>query len=254
MTMCRVVACGDSLTVGVGDPVPRSPSYPLGLRGWVTQLVESHPGIELVANLAQIGATARRVRYRQLPDVADHQPDVVTCAIGINDALSKTFDAGQFGDNYEAVIAELTRITTRRVVTVRLHDVAAGLPIREHRRAALRARLAAANDVIDQVSRKYGCWLVEVPVDRPLVKTRMLSADRLHPNGRGHRYLAARSAEVLATNGVGQAGAPATIPAPEPWLRRRRDDIRHLGWLGRHVLWPQVNQRWRTKATDSSPT
>ncbi|NDL57074.1 SGNH/GDSL hydrolase family protein [Phytoactinopolyspora mesophila] len=242
LTITRLVVCGDSLSVGVGDPAPRGARQPGDLYGWVHHLVERQPTLELVANLARVGATASRVRRTQLPLVAQHTPDIVSCIIGVNDVMSSGFDADAFEENYDAVISGLAGIATRGVFTATLHDVAAGLPISGRRRAALRSRTAAANAVIERVGERYSTWLFDVRIGATMGELNMLSADRLHPNGRGHQYLAAHVAEVLGRHGACPPGMAATIPPPWPAHRRIAHGVRHARWLITNVLWPRWNR------------
>jgi lysophospholipase L1-like esterase len=243
MTTARFVVCGDSLSAGVGDPAPRAAGRPNDLYGWVYHLMAQRPGIDLVANLSQIGATARRVRRHQSPLVAQHAPDVVTCIIGVNDVMSKHFEAAAFEKDYDDVIAVLTRSAARGVVTATLHDVAAGLPIGSRRRATLRQRIAEANEVIERVSGRYSCWLFDVRIGATMGELRMLSADRLHPNSRGHKYLAAHLADVLSRHGVFPRGPAVDAPAPFSGHQRLGETALHATWLIRNVLWPRLNRR-----------
>ncbi|WP_129663649.1 SGNH/GDSL hydrolase family protein [Phytoactinopolyspora endophytica] len=248
LTISGLVVCGDSLSAGVGDPAPRAAGRPRQLHGWVHHLVENQPGITLDANLARIGATVSHARRRQLPQAIDHAPDVVICAIGANDVLSPGFDPAAFADDYDALIAALTHAATVGVLTFTLHDVAGGLPLTRRRHATVRARTARVNEVIERVSERHSCWLLDTRTEGTPVQLGMLSVDRLHPNPRGHRYLASRVAESLSLNGVCPPGEAAVPPPPDPVLRRARHGYAHATWLARHVVWPRARRRWASRA------
>ena len=76
----RFVALGDSLTVGLGDPVPGG-----GWRGWAALLAgtlgERPGGVELV-NLARSGALAAELAERQLPVARELAPRFASWSSG----------------------------------------------------------------------------------------------------------------------------------------------------------------------------
>src|SRR5258708_32189966 len=82
----RFVALGDSITLGIGDPLP-SGSW----RGWAALLAASVPGAEL-HNLAVSGALTRDVEREQLPRALELRPDVPSGVGGGNDTLRPRFD------------------------------------------------------------------------------------------------------------------------------------------------------------------
>jgi lysophospholipase L1-like esterase len=224
-----LAAVGDSVTEGVGDPARG------GLHGWVRYLAED-AGCRLVVNLARAGARVADVRRLQLERAVAVAPDVVTCAIGVNDVLRPAFDAGEFAADYDHVIGVLAAAATRGVLTMTLHDVAAGLPLRAAARARLRERTAQANAVIEEVASRHGAWLLDVRAAPALRSAGMLSVDLLHPNRRGHRFIASSAADVLRENGVLPPGPPAAVPEADPLPVRLAASGRHLLWVGRHVV------------------
>jgi lysophospholipase L1-like esterase len=227
MTM-RLVAVGDSVSEGVGDPGRD------GLQGWVHHLADG-AGFQLVANLARAGARVVDVRRHQLEPAVGALPDVVTCAIGVNDVLRPAFDAAAFAADYNHVIGTLAAAATRGVLTMTLHDVAAGLPLRAGTRARLRRRTAEANDVIEEVARRHGAWVLDARTAPALRSARMLSIDLLHPNRRGHRFIASSAADVLRENGVLPPAPRAVVPPDDPLPVRLAASGRHLIWMARYV-------------------
>jgi hypothetical protein len=126
-----------------------------------------------------------------------------------------------------------------------LHDVAAGLPLPRDKLVALRRRIEQANMVIERVSERYGTWVIDARAATPMKKAGMLSIDRLHPNRRGHRYMAAFALDVLREHGVAPDGPRAVMPPADPMARRIAAEARHLLWLGRHIALPVVKAKLR---------
>ena len=90
--MTRIVALGDSNTLGMGDPVPGGG----GWRGWAQYLAAGLSGPEL-HNLAVRGAQAKQVERDQLPAALALRPDIASVVVGINDTLRAGFDPVRTG-------------------------------------------------------------------------------------------------------------------------------------------------------------
>jgi lysophospholipase L1-like esterase len=224
----RVVAVGDSVSEGVGDPRQG------GLHGWVRYLT-ADPGLELVANLARSGSTVAGVRRHQLDRAVALVPDLVTCAVGVNDVLGRRFDPVAFERDYAHVVGALTAAASRGVLTMMLHDVAAGLPVPRLLRERLRRRITEANSVIQRVCVEHDAWVLDARTAPPLRAAGMLSLDRLHPNRRGHRFIADSALEVLREHAVLPPG-PRAAPTPaDPFAERVAAGARHILWMARAV-------------------
>jgi len=102
--MTTFVALGDSITVGMGDPVPG--------RGWAALLAGALPEPE-VHNLARLGALAADVERVQLPAAMTLRPDVASVVVGINDTLRGDFDPERTGASVARTVAAL-RARARR--------------------------------------------------------------------------------------------------------------------------------------------
>ncbi|MFD3522361.1 SGNH/GDSL hydrolase family protein [Streptomyces sp. NPDC058653] len=239
-TGAGLVAVGDSVSEGVGDPHRGG-----ALRGWIHYLTErpgrgqgsGRPGPVLVANLARSGATVAALRSHQLDRAVALAPAYITCVIGVNDVIAGRFDAARFEEDYAYAVAVLSAAASAGVLTMTLHDVGASLPLPRARRAELRRRIAEANEVIERVSRRHGAWMIDAREGVRVERAGMVCVDRLHPNRRGHRYLAALAGDVLRTGG-GAAPAPAVIPDADPLGDRIVSGARHTLWVGRHLLRP----------------
>ncbi|QHZ00181.1 GDSL-like Lipase/Acylhydrolase [Streptomyces sp. S4.7] len=241
-----LVAVGDSLSEGVGDP------YRGGtLRGWIHYLTtepvrrpddiaEPAPEPALVANLARSGATVATLRGDQLERAVALTPAYITCVIGVNDVIAGRFDIARFEEDYAHVLAELSAAATVGVLTMTLHDVAAALPVPRAKRAELRRRTAEANEVIERVSRRHGAWMIDARAAARADRAGIVCVDRLHPNRRGHRYLAALAGDVLRARGGAVPGPGTALPDADPLRERIASGARHTLWVVRHFVRPLV--------------
>lgn len=85
----RFAALGDSMTVGIGDAMPRA-----GFRGWATLLNAAFEDAELF-NLAVNGARAADVVSKQLPAAVALRPSVASVVVGTNDTLRGQFNLSE---------------------------------------------------------------------------------------------------------------------------------------------------------------
>ncbi|MFD4117490.1 SGNH/GDSL hydrolase family protein [Streptomyces niveus] len=230
-----LVAVGDSVSEGVGDPYRGG-----ALRGWIHYLTAEpagRPGLELVANLARSGATVAALRRDQLDRAVALAPAYITCVIGVNDVIAGRFDVARFEDDYAHVVAALSGAAGVGVLTMTLHDVGAALPLPRARRARLRRRIAEANEVIERVSRRHGAWLIDARLAVRPDAAGIVCVDRLHPNRRGHRYLAALAGDLLRAGGAAP-GVATALPDADPLRDRITSGARHAWWVGGHLVRP----------------
>ncbi|HXJ25392.1 MAG TPA: SGNH/GDSL hydrolase family protein, partial [Streptosporangiaceae bacterium] len=221
--MTRFAALGDSITLGMGDPVPGG-----GWRGWAALLGGTLPQAE-VHNLAVSGALAADVERVQLPAAAALRPDLASVVVGINDTLRGDFDPHRTGAAIGRTVAGL-REAGAQVLTIRLPDPGQmfGLPGALARPLARRMR--AINTVVDEVARRHGTLHLDVARDPATYERRYWSVDRLHPNERGHRFIACRFHALLATSGF--AVGPGPDPEPSSPPPTRRDEARWMATKG----------------------
>jgi lysophospholipase L1-like esterase len=217
--MTTLVALGDSITVGMGDPAPGG-----GWRGWAALLAETLDEPEM-HNLATLGALTADVELRQLPAALDLKPDVATVVVGINDTLRGNFDPERTGASVGRTVAAL-RGCGAEVLTMRLPDPGQmfGLPGALARPLARRMR--AVNAVVDEVARQHGTVHLDAASDPATYERRYWSVDRLHPNERGHRLIACRFHGLLAAAGYPVGDGPDPEPAGPPPNR-----FAELGWM-----------------------
>jgi acyl-CoA thioesterase-1 len=178
----RYVALGDSFTIGTAVE---------GSERWPNQLVERIPALELVANLAVNGFTSGDVIDQELPALDEHDPELVTLLIGVNDVVQ-----GVPQEQYEAnvrriVQALIERLPPERIVCVATPDytntpqgAAFGDPDRQSRaieRVNATLRGVCEDDEIAFVAAPYAISL-EAAGDPTLV-----AEDGLHPSGEQYR-------------------------------------------------------------------
>ncbi|MGO9083281.1 MAG: SGNH/GDSL hydrolase family protein [Streptosporangiaceae bacterium] len=210
--MTRFAALGDSITLGVGDPVRRPGGRPW--RGWAELLAASLPDPELFV-LASNGACASDIAHRQLPQALALRPDLASVVFGVNDTLRAGFDPGRIGAVATAAVGTL-RASGAQVLTMRLPDPGRmlGLPPALARPLARRAH--AVNAALDAVAREYGTLHFDAACDAEAYERQMWAVDRLHPSERGHRLIARRFHAQLAAAGFPVGPPPGAEPVSPP--------------------------------------
>ena len=104
--MTTYTALGDSITLGIGDPVrPVRPGGPRW-RGWAVLLADSldQPSLHI---LAASGGRAADVESTQLPRALQLRPDLASVVFGINDTLRPGFDPDGFAATAAHVVGAL---------------------------------------------------------------------------------------------------------------------------------------------------
>jgi hypothetical protein len=80
------------------------------------------------------------------------------------------------------------------------------------------------------VARRHGTLHLDVARDPATYDRRYWSVDRLHPNERGHRFIACRFHALLATSGFPVGPGPDPEPSTPP--PARRDEARWMAAKG----------------------
>jgi lysophospholipase L1-like esterase len=216
----RFVALGDSITVGLGDPVPGSGTRP-AWRGWAALLAESlGPRVEF-HNLAELGAQSHTLPDRQLPAALEllrgDGPAVAALVVGVNDTLRGSFHIGRTGEALADAVRSL-RATGAQVLTCSLPDPGRMLRLPQSLARQLARRMRAVNAVTAELAALYDTVHFEACAGDDLYERRMWSVDRLHPSEVGHRLLANAFAELLAPRGV--VGVPVSMTPTSPPPKR----------------------------------
>jgi lysophospholipase L1-like esterase len=229
------VALGDSLTEGVGDPLPGGE-----LRGWADRLAEGLRALNpdlAYAKLARRSLVAQEILETQLPAALELEPDLAGTVVGMNDAIHPGFDVANVAGPLDELVAAL-QAAGATVLNATLPDVTRLLPIPPGARLRVRAKLEAINEVVREVSRRRRTVLVDAEDFPEELHSRNWSLDRLHPNSRGHLLIAmAFAAQLEELRGV-------EIPMPEPGDVRRLglETARHARWMVGHVAVQQARR------------
>jgi acyl-CoA thioesterase I len=176
----RYVALGDSYTIGTSVPVDER---------WPDQLVRSlgsPSALELVANLGVNGYTATDLIQRELPAVAELQPEFVTVLIGVNDVVQDVPSAA-YEANAAMILDRLQqRLSPDRIVTVAVPDYTvtpAGADFGDptHRSAAI----VAVNGIMARLAAGRGIRFVDIfdISSRASEDQTLVAGDGLHPSG-----------------------------------------------------------------------
>lgn len=229
----RYVAIGDSFTEGIGDPGPDGRE-----RGWADRVAQTlardNPGFGY-ANLAIRGRRVHQIVSEQVPAAVALQPDLVTFAGGVNDALRRHWDLTALAQNLDAGIGALAATGARVVI------VTYGQPSgRSRLMGRVDARLSDYREVTYEVAGRHGAAVVDFWDYDVFNDPRFWSADRLHLNPVGHERVALAVLETLEHPGARTWWEPLPAVAPRPvWVRAGRNVSwagQHLGpWLGRRL-------------------
>ncbi|MFD6139104.1 SGNH/GDSL hydrolase family protein [Promicromonospora sp. NPDC060271] len=191
----RLVALGDSITVGVGDTVgPDAVHGP----GWAAHLA-TVLGAETFTNLATEGARSRDVVGTQLDAALALRPHLATVLVGGNDVLRSDFDARHTLADLHRSVGELCRAGTDVVLVllpvIGLFELGPRLV-----RRVMRRRVAAINAAVEEVAGSAPGRVVVVDAARAIAPAghRAWHVDRVHPSAAGHRLLTLSAAMVLA--------------------------------------------------------
>jgi lysophospholipase L1-like esterase len=200
----QYVALGDSYTIGTSvEPDDRWPNQLVAAlaeapdrRGAVAR-----NELELVANLAVNGFTARDVLLEQVPRLAAFEPGFVSVLVGVNDVVKGVPDDGYRGNVGMILEAAVRLVGAGRALFVTTPDYTvtpAGADYGDPE--AVAAAIRRYNAIGDEVARAGGVAVVDIHdlslragTDRTLV-----ARDGLHPSGAQYSLWTHRIAPVVA--------------------------------------------------------
>ena len=211
--MTTYVALGDSISVGMGDPLPGG-----GWRGWPSLLAAGLPDPDM-HNLAVLGAQTAGIERDQLPAALALRPHVASVVCGLNDTLRGGFDPARTEAAVGRIVAAL-KAQGAVVLTMRMPDPGAMLGIPQGLARPLARRMREVNAALDQVAAEHGTLHFDASADPEAYQRRNWSVDRLHPSERGHRVIARRFHALLQDAGFPVAPAPDQEPTSPPPTRR----------------------------------
>jgi len=231
-------ALGDSITLGIGDPV-RMGADGRAWRGWAVLLADAlvEPDLHI---LAASGARVADIERDQLPRALALRPDIASVVFGINDTLRPGFDPGLIESAAAHTVGALCAAGAQ-VLSMRLPDADRMLGLPGAFARPLAARTQQVNAVLDAIASRFGTLHFDAAGTPEAYDRRMWAADRLHPNERGHRLIARSFHGLLAAAGDPLGPPPCAEPSsPAPtrlavlawlatrgtsWVLRRSTDL-----------------------------
>ncbi len=210
MTGPRVIALGDSISLGVGDGVQQS----RGDVGWAALAARSL-GASFFVNLARNGARARDVRNGQLPAALCARPDLALLTVGGNDVLRGDFNPDEIalalGETIDALEAAGCVVITASLDRIALFDLAP-------RRVAdtMARRIGLANAAIIRAIDQTDTRVIDGATLLASLGRRAWHVDRIHPSPAGHRAIAQAAVDLAAPWWHRRADVPPSPPPPHP--------------------------------------
>jgi lysophospholipase L1-like esterase len=188
------VAIGDSLTAGRGDE--GRDGRPIGWAQRLADILGVRTTVRCsLTNLAVDGATVHEVLSKQLPAVVARKPDLVSVTVGINDIRRRDFDELSFkadlGQLFEALAA-----TQATLLTCTLPDLSVIMSLSPDLHEVVRERMRLASDIIREQAESYGAVCLDAWSLPGVTDPDLYAPDRLHPNSKGHQFIAAACAEL----------------------------------------------------------
>ena len=231
----RFAALGDSVTVGLGDPLPRG-----GWRGWAALLAEAMAPAESreIGNFARCGALVEDVATDQLPRALAQRPSHASVLVGVNDTLRGDFALAPIAARLEETVSALRR-SGAVVLTASLPEPGRMLRLPEIVCRPLARRVQAINAVFDHLAIVYGTVHLDLARHPAVYDPGMWGVDRIHPSERGHRLLAGLFAAGLAERGAPLWSCPDPSPSnPPPSVRAQAWWLatKGTGWVFRRSL------------------
>lgn len=186
----RIAVVGESTAAGCGADTHEN-AFPGSLARELT--MRTHQGVQWEV-VGQFGATARRIRYRLLPQLGENL-DLAVLLAGVNDVLTRRTPQ-QWRDDLSAIVDDLA-VRAGHVAVTGLPPFASfpSLPTTLGRYLAERA--SALDEVSQQVcaERPQTTWISATSI-LPL-RPSFFSHDKFHPSPAGYRRWAQAVADHL---------------------------------------------------------
>lgn len=233
MRWSSYIAVGDSFTEGLEDPHPEGRH-----RGWADRLAEhlaAHDPQVRYANLAVRGRRLPEIMGVQVPQAVALQPDLISIAAGVNDALRPRWDLRRSADWL------VQGVTAARDSGADVLLISFGNPSRRSRAlATITNRLRDYREHMLAIGEETGSIVLDLWHETVFDDPRFWADDRLHLNAAGHERMAGAAAEALGLPS-GPWRTPLATGRAAGVLQGLRGDVswtaRHLGpWVGRRVV------------------
>jgi lysophospholipase L1-like esterase len=196
LSWSNFVALGDSLTAGKGDAGPGG--HPVGWAQRLADVLSVRTAVRCtLTNMADERATVSSVLKEQLPKVAAAEPDLVSVTVGMNDIRARGFDEMTFKSELGQLLEGLAA-TKAKVLTCTLPNIAAIMPLPPDLTEIARERMRLASDIIREQAESYHAVCLDAWSLPGISDPELYSADKMHPNGKGHQFIAAAFADKLA--------------------------------------------------------
>jgi lysophospholipase L1-like esterase len=196
LSWSNFVALGDSLTAGKGDAGPGG--HPVGWAQRLADVLSVRTAVRCtLTNMAEDRATVSSVLKEQLPKVAAAEPDLVSVTVGMNDIRARGFDEMTFKSELGQLLEGLAG-TKAKVLTCTLPNIAAIMPLPPELTEIARERMRLASDIIREQAESYEAVCLDAWSLPGISDPELYSADRMHPNCKGHQFIAAAFADRLA--------------------------------------------------------
>ena len=196
MAWSTYVALGDSLTAGRGDE--GRDGRPIGWPQRLADILSVRTTQRCsLTNLAVDGAGVHEVLSKQLPAVAARKPDLVSVTVGINDIRRRDFDELSFKADLGQLFEALTA-TQATLLTCTLPDLTVIMSLSQELHEVVHERMRLASDIIREQAESYGAVCLDAWSLPGVTDPDLYGPDRLHPNSRGHQFIAAACADKLA--------------------------------------------------------
>jgi lysophospholipase L1-like esterase len=219
----KYVAVGDSFTEGLADR-----GLGEAYLGWADRLAQNlsdayctdkHP--LQYANLAVRGRLLTQMVAEQIPRAIELQPDLVSLAGGVNDAMRTSFDLNTKATELEQGVRAL------REANIDVLLVAFGDPSESTGLMRLIAnRFGGLNSATVAIAKAYDCYLLDFWGIDSFNERSLWDEDRLHLSPRGHKLTAELGMQSLGLRaGVDLQHLPSSPPPSK------------IGGLLGHVRW-----------------
>ncbi len=233
----KYVAIGDSFTEGLADRGLGDSYY-----GWADRLAQSLANRYcsdtdplLYANLAVRGRLVTAMVEEQVPRAIELQPDLVSFAGGVNDAMRRSFNLDEKATILEKGVREL------RQAGIDVLLVGFGDPSQSSGLMRLTAdRFAGLNSATVAIAKAYDCYLLNFWGMESFLEETLWDEDRLHLSPLGHQLT---SDEAMVALGWERTMEVPLIP---PAQNRGSLDrlVGHARWIKEHGA-PWVSRRIR---------